>query len=262
MTLLLPHLFNFIIKIPLAIMNAINYAVKYLEQDFPNELLSWSEYILIPLFTAILVHCFTFLHGILLVPFFLKLVWHPNGQSIIDMLRNPEGNGRLVSYNKQHCRRRWRERARPVLRWVWRQKPCRLRFCWSTLAPNETSIIWGYGSRLCLFSYYQIHPTRINKTDGTPSSENGVTADTKIIATTWNPRFPSQCIKSIQRGQPTTPPNEFISAFLVMLMTIGIQATLTGIKCHHILNSAIPTLSLPSEGATVTWCFDSFKRNC
>ena len=43
--------------------------------------------------------------------------------------------------------------------------------------PNEkeTLPIKGYDSRLCMFSYYQIHPLSINKTAGGPSSEDGIT---------------------------------------------------------------------------------------
>ena len=102
-----------------------------------------------------------------------------------------------------------------------------------------------------MFSYYQIHLTSINKTDGTPSSEDGVTADTKIItsAATHTARLQIGCIKFIQKARPTTPPNGFISAFLVMLMTIGILGILTGMKCHHILTSTTPILSQASEGA-------------
>jgi hypothetical protein len=100
-----------------------------------------------------------------------------------------------------------------------------------------------------MFSYYQIHPTSINKTDGTPSSEDGVRADTNIITNSWNLQSTSWCIKSIQKARPTTPPNGFISAFLVMLTTIGILGILTGLKCHHILTSTTPILSLASEGA-------------
>ena len=205
MTLLLPTIFYVTIKILLKIMDVAAYTAEYVEQELPGEIFGWLGYTLIPPITATLVNGSAFLHGIVSVPiYFWNLVWHPNGRSIIDMLRNPEGNGRFISSNKQNRYRiRWRERARPVPRWVWRRKPRRLRFCWSTVAPDDTSIIQGYDSRLCMFSYYQIHPTSINKTDGTPSSEDGVTADTKIItsAATHTARLQiGQCIKSIQKA--------------------------------------------------------------
>jgi hypothetical protein len=42
-------------------------------------------------------------------------------------------------------------------------------------------------------------------------------------------------------------------------MTIGILAILTGIKCHHILNSRNSTLSLASKGATAMGILTAFK---
>jgi hypothetical protein len=70
MTLLLPYLFHFIIKISLIAANTINYTVEYLERDFPDELFGWLGYILNPPITATLVNCFAFLHGIILVPIY------------------------------------------------------------------------------------------------------------------------------------------------------------------------------------------------
>ena len=43
-------------------------------------------------------------------------------------------------------------------------------------SEKETLPIKRYDSRLCMFSYYQIHLTSINKTAGGLSSEDGVTA--------------------------------------------------------------------------------------
>jgi len=116
MTLLLPTIFYSTIEILIEIMDVAAYTTEYTEQEFPDGLFGWFGYILIPPITATLVNCFAFLHGIVLVPiYFWNLVWHPNGRSIIDVLRNPEGNGRFISSNKQnHYRIRWREQARPV----------------------------------------------------------------------------------------------------------------------------------------------------
>jgi hypothetical protein len=121
MTLLLPTIFYSTIKILIKIIDVTAYTTEYIEQELPGELFGWFGYILIPPITATLVNCLAFLHGIVSVPInFWNLVWHPNGRSIIDMLRNPEGNGRFISSNKQNRYRiRWRERARPVPRWVW-----------------------------------------------------------------------------------------------------------------------------------------------
>ena len=163
------------------------------------------------------------------------------------MLCNPEGQGRFISRTDNPIRRRFRERARPVPRWVWRRKPSRLKFRWSSFSTNKIPLR-GYDSRLCMFSYYQIHPSSINKTDGNSSSEDGVTADTKSSTANWTPRLASKLlsgIKIFRKARPNAPPNGWISSFLVMLTMIGIFGVLVGIKCSHILDS---TLILPSEG--------------
>ncbi len=120
--------------------------------------------------------------------YFWNLLWHPNGHSIIDMLQNPEGHGRMISSNTNPCCRRFREQARPVPRWVWWRKPSQLRFCWSSIAPDKNPMR-GYDSRLCMFSYYQIHPSSINKNNRGSSSEDGVTANVKSNTMKWHPRL-------------------------------------------------------------------------
>jgi hypothetical protein len=99
----------------------------------------------------------------------------------------------LITYNKQHHHHCWRERPWPVPRWEWQwqQKLCQQKFCWSTRGPEENPFYWGYDSRLCLFSHYQIHPTSINKTNGAPSAKDGVTADVKSSTNSWNPQIAS-----------------------------------------------------------------------
>ncbi len=147
------------------------------------------------------------------------------------MLQDSNGNWWLVIYNKQeHCH--WlREHPQPNPRWVWWQKQRRLRFCWSTISPEENPIIQGYDSRLCLFSYYQIHPTSINKTNGVSSSKDGVTADVQNHSYSWKSRIASSFLfktMTLRKKWLQMPPNGFISSFLVLLTTIGILTILTG----------------------------------
>jgi hypothetical protein len=124
MTLLLPKLSYLIIKTSLAATNFIGHVFKYLEQVFPVELFGWLGYIFIPYIAAILQGYIAFIQGILLVPlYFWNLLWHPNGRSIIDMLWNPEGHGRMILSNTNPCCCRFQEQALPVPRWVWRRKP-------------------------------------------------------------------------------------------------------------------------------------------
>jgi hypothetical protein len=120
------------------------------------------------------------------------------------------------------------------------------------MAPDENPI-QGYDSRLCMFSYYQIHPTSITKTNGAPSSEDGVRADIKSDTMSWSPRFTSTFLsglKIIRKTISRTPPNGLISSFLVLPMTIGIIIILAGLKCCHIFDSKNSTFTLSSEGAT------------
>ncbi len=130
------------------------------------------------------------------------------------------------------------------------RKPSRLRFWWSSIASDKLPIR-GYDSRLCMFSYYQIHPLSIPKTNGGSSSEDGITADVNSNTMALHPRLTSNLlsgIKIFQKVRPKTPPNGLISSFLVKLTTIGIIAILAGIKCFHILESKTSTLTLASKG--------------
>jgi hypothetical protein len=104
-----------------------------------------------------------------------------------------------------------------------------------------------------MFSYYQIHPTSITKTNGAPSSEDGVTVNIKSDTMSWSPRFTSTFLsglKIIRKTRPRTPPNGLISSFLVLIMTIGIITIRAGIKCCHIFDSKNSTFTLSSAGAT------------
>ncbi len=198
MTLLVPQLFYFIIKTSLTAMNAINYTVNYMEQDVPNEVFGWLGYIFIPYITAILQGSIAFICGVLSVPlYFWNLLRHPNGRSILDMLRNPEGHGQFISSTTNPCCRQYREQPRPVPQWVWRCKPSHLRFRWSSISPDEIPLC-GYDSRLHMYSYYWIHPSSITKTKGGSSSEDGVTADVKSNTVTWHSQITSTLLSGIK----------------------------------------------------------------
>ncbi len=110
-----------------------------------------------------------------------------------------------------------------------------------------------------MFSFYQIHPTSINKTNGASSSEDGVTTDVNTTTNSWKQRGISRfltTLKIIGKAQPRNPPNGFILSFLVLLATIGIIAILTGMKCQHILTlkpsaaskGVLNCISLSSKG--------------
>jgi hypothetical protein len=151
------------------------------------------------------------------------------------MLCNPEGCGRLIRYDNNRNRHRWRERSRPVTRWARHTRLRQIR----THLPNypETLPIKGYDSRLCLFSYYQIHPTSINKTAGGPSSEVGVTAqvsETTCYQSIWTGFYLSFGAKLLRKARPKTPHRGFISSALVLLSTLGILGILFIVACHRI----------------------------
>ncbi len=253
LTLILPTILILITKLAFATIDSFGCIIRYLEQYLPFEILMWLGYTMIPHIIAILHGFIAFIQGLFSVPlYFWTLLWHPNGRSILDMLWNPEGHGCHIQRTNDPRQWRFQERAQPLPCWVWRRKPCRLRFHWSTIVSNDNPI-QGYDSRLCMFSYYQIHPTSINKTDGSSSSKDGVTANVRSKINSWQPQFASSLlsgIKIIQKAWPKQPPCGLISSFLVLLTTIGIIMTLSGMKCLE-----IKALSTASEGATsITPC--------
>jgi hypothetical protein len=182
--LLLPNIFHFILKTFATLLAISDFGFRYLEQDFPIEFFGWIQYIFAPTLFFAVESCASFSYGILsILIYFWNLLWHPNGCSIIDMLSNPEGNGQFIQ-SKEKRRYPWRERACSIPRWIWRH--CRNRCRWSQSASFQCrTVIKGYDSRLCLFSFYQMHPTSINKTDGGSSSEDGITADVNLCRTQW-----------------------------------------------------------------------------
>jgi hypothetical protein len=247
--LLLPNIFHFILKTFATLLAISDIGFRYLEQDFPIEFFGWIQYIFAPTLYFTVESCASFLYGILSIPiYFWNLIWHPNGRSIIDMLSNPKGNRRFVQSKETRCYC-WRERACSIPQWVRRRR--RIQFHWSQSTSFQCrTVIKGYDSRLCLFSFYQMHPTSITKTDGGSSSEDGITVDVNLCGTQW-----IQCRVSNFRisgnSRSNFPPRGFISYFLVFLTTIGIIAILTGMKCHKILSCSMTkgaAISSASEG--------------
>jgi len=88
-----------------------------------------------------------------------------------------------------------------------------------------------------MFSYYQIHPTSINKTAGGPSSEDGVTAAVSETTSYQSIRMGS-CLsfgaKLLRKARPKTPHKGFISSILVLVSTLGILGILSFMACHRL----------------------------
>ncbi len=173
--------------------------------------------------------------GLLLIPIYSwKLQFHPNVCSILDILQNPEGHGQFVQYNDDKNQHRWRERARIVRRWA----HCRRQSCIYILWSNTSSdalLIQGYNLRLCMYSFYQIHPTSINKTDGGPSSKDGVTNKVSVTTRSISVHHRSHSslgVKLLRKLHPKVLPKAIISLFLVFLSKLGILAILSAISCH------------------------------
>jgi hypothetical protein len=165
------------------------------------------------------------------------------------MLQDPAGNSQLIPYNKRENHHRWQERARPVPHWARHKR--RLGFYWSKPDTSVSPKICGYNSILCMFSFYQIHPTSINKTDGRSSSEDGITVDTSSSTSSsescWTSSFLSGA-RLLRRGCPKRPTDGIISAFLIFMTVIGIFSIMTGMTCCNILATNQRPISLPSEG--------------
>jgi hypothetical protein len=88
-------------------MNASAYTIHYVENDLPIEIIGWLSYIFAPGIISMLSKCYLVIGRIMAIPiYFWTLLWHPNGCSIIEMLKNPEGHGQLIQYNRdknKHC---------------------------------------------------------------------------------------------------------------------------------------------------------------
>ncbi len=68
-------------------MDVIAYAVRHIEQELPVELISWLSYLFFPAIIAVLSYCRAAICSLTAIPVYLwALFWHPNGQSILDML--------------------------------------------------------------------------------------------------------------------------------------------------------------------------------
>jgi len=100
-------------------MDVAAYTAKYIEQELPGELISWLSYLFFPATIAVLSSFHIVISSFTAIPIYCwTLVWHPDGQSILDMLCNPEGNGRHIRYNNNCHHLRWRVRSQPVPRWA------------------------------------------------------------------------------------------------------------------------------------------------
>jgi hypothetical protein len=102
-----------------------------------------------------------------------------------------------------------------------------------------------------MFSFYQIHPTSINKTDGRSSSEDGITVDTSSSTSSSGSYWTSSYLSGTRllcRGHPKRPTDVIISAFLIFMTVIGIFSIMTGMTCHNILATNQRPISLPSKG--------------
>ncbi len=252
MTLLIPNVLCITFKTFITFMNTAARITKYIKQDLPVKILSWLAYLFNPIIELIVIFCHSFTCTILSIPIYSwKLLWHPNGWSIFEMLQDLEGSKRLIRYDKRENHYCWQERARPVPHWArYKRRSC-LRFHWSRPDTGVSSKIQRYDSRLCMFSFYQIHPTSINKTDGNSSSGDGVTADTNASTNTtsshWTSSFLSG-VKLLWRGCPKRPTNGTISSFLIFIMAIGILTVLIGITWSNILATNQRPIPAPSEG--------------
>jgi hypothetical protein len=142
MTLLLPTILHTTIKIFIALMDTASYAAKNIENDFPLELMTWLLYLFIPAIGSLLSSCYLLICRLLSIPivYSWKLLFHPNGRSILDILQNPEGHGQFVQCDDNNNWYRWRERARFVPRWA--RRKCRhcIYIWWSNTPSNALPI--------------------------------------------------------------------------------------------------------------------------
>ncbi len=195
--------------------------------------------------------CYLLFYGLLLIPICSwKLLFHPDGCSILDILQNPEVYGQFVWYNDDEDQHRWRERACFVPGWAQCKRQCCIYIRCSNTS-SDANPIQGYASRLCMFSFYQIHPTSINKTDDGPSSKDGVmnkVSETTRSISVHNRSHLSLGAKLLCKLHLKVPPQGIISSFLVFLSRLGILAILSAIAFINYIWYGINQLcKLPRE---------------
>jgi hypothetical protein len=197
--------------------------------------MTWLSYLFIPAISSMLSSCYLLLCRLLSKPInSWILLFHPDGRSILNILQNPEGHGQFSQYNDDKNQHRWRKRAHFVPRWARSRRQRHIYIQWSNTSLDALPI-QGYNLRLCMFSFYQIHPTSINITDGGPSSEDGVTNKVSVTTCSISVHHRSHLslgVKPLCKLHPKAPPQGIISSFLVFLSTLGILAILSAIACH------------------------------
>ncbi len=237
-------------------MDTASYAATYIENDFPLEVTTWLLYLFIPVIGSLLSSCYLLFFGLLLIPIYSwKLLFHLDGCSILDILQNPEGKDWFVWCDDNNNWYQWRERAHFVPQWALRTCWRCMYICWSN-TPLNALPIWGYNSRLCMFSFYQIHPTSINKTNGRPSSEDGVTnkvSETTQSLSAYHRSHLSLGAKILCKLRPTVPPRGIISSFLVLLFTLSILSPI-GYRMSLIMSGTKSTNYASLQGSHL-WHF-------
>jgi hypothetical protein len=85
------------IKIFNALIDTVSYMAKYIKNDFLLELMTWLLYLFIPAIGSLLSSYYLLICGLPSIPIYSwKLLFHPDGHSILDILQNPERHGRYV----------------------------------------------------------------------------------------------------------------------------------------------------------------------
>jgi hypothetical protein len=125
-------------------LNNADYAFRYFKKDFPTEFLYWMGYIFIPIITATLLGCSSFIHEIF------------QSQSIFGFFSGtPMVDQFLICFKTWKAMGNWYLTINRIITTagenelvLWRQKPRPLTFHWFTLNPKDKSIIPGYDLRL------------------------------------------------------------------------------------------------------------------
>ena len=164
--------------------------------------------------------------------YFWTLLWHPDGQSVLDMLLNPKGNGCLIQLDNDRNRHCWRERLQPVPQWARHTRLRRIK----THLPNNPEILplRGYDSRLCMFSYYQIH---IQQALTRLLEVHHLKMASLLKSLKWHIRtgfYLSFGAKLLHKARPKTPHCRLISLALVLISTLDILGILSIMACHWI----------------------------
>ena len=223
------------IKITFNIATTCANKIREINASLFWELLAWLIYIILNTMGIFVGPNTLILHDVILAPTYAwKLIWQPNGRSVFTMLRDLCGN-KNEKYKQNNQRWRPVNERRPQ---AWRRV-----FRWlkgAHIGQHKQPII-GYGSSLCMFSYYWMDYANMNKCKNHGDTKNRSSQIFQEQAMAFTYYFPFIYFKAVNIffvKQPNEPPDGYFASFLILSAAVSIFSCLT---CIDIIQMAFQT---------------------